>query len=90
LQQHAQQDVDSAVWRITDGRGAPPEVAATTPSSNRLAAGRLDFVLQVQADPVHDMSLVITCLGPFDMRQQQVDVTCILPQGREMNLHCNT
>jgi hypothetical protein len=47
VQQQAQQDQDSAVWRITDGKGASPEVAATTPTANRMAAGRLDFVLQV-------------------------------------------
>ena len=36
----------SAVWRLTDGAGATPEVAARTPATNRTAAGRLDFVLQ--------------------------------------------
>eukprot|EP00884_Botryococcus_braunii_P003989 jgi/Botrbrau1/13591/Bobra.0307s0010.1 len=46
VQQQAQQDQDSAVWRITDGKGASPEAAATTPTANRMAAGRLDFVLQ--------------------------------------------
>ena len=36
-----------AIWRLTDGPGASPEVAAATPVANRTAAGRLDFVLQV-------------------------------------------
>lgn len=47
VQQQAQEDQDSAVWRITDGKGAAPDVAATTPAANRMAAGRLDFMLQV-------------------------------------------
>ncbi len=38
---------DTAIWRLTDGPGAPPDVAARTPVANRTAAGRLDFVLQV-------------------------------------------
>jgi hypothetical protein len=38
---------DTAIWRLTDGPGARPEVAALTPVANRTAAGRLDFVLQV-------------------------------------------
>ncbi len=39
---------DTAIWRITDGPGAPPELAGRTPVANRTAAGRLDFVLQVR------------------------------------------
>lgn len=38
---------DTSIWRLTDGPGARPEVAAITPVANRTAAGRLDFVLQV-------------------------------------------
>ena len=38
---------DTAIWRLLDGPGATPEVAARTPVANRTAAGRLDFVLQV-------------------------------------------
>jgi hypothetical protein len=38
-----------AIWRLTDGPGASPEVAAATPVANRTAAGRLDFVLQARA-----------------------------------------
>ncbi|CAL8470099.1 g9641 [Coccomyxa elongata] len=37
---------DTAIWRVTDGPGAPPELAGRTPVANRTAAGRLDFVLQ--------------------------------------------
>ena len=39
---------DTAIWRVTDGPGAPPELAGRTPVANRTAAGRLDFVLQVR------------------------------------------
>ena len=39
---------DCAIWRLTDGPGASPEVAAQTPVGNRTAAGRLDFVLQAR------------------------------------------
>ncbi|CAL5218604.1 g301 [Coccomyxa viridis] len=37
---------NTAIWRLLDGPGATPEVAARTPVANRTAAGRLDFVLQ--------------------------------------------
>ncbi len=40
---------NTAIWRLLDGPGATPEVAARTPVANRTAAGRLDFVLQVQS-----------------------------------------
>ena len=39
---------NTAIWRLLDGPGATPEVAARTPVANRTAAGRLDFVLQVK------------------------------------------
>ena len=42
---------DTAIWRLLDGPGATPEVAARTPVANRTAAGRLDFVLQVLLSP---------------------------------------
>lgn len=38
---------NTAIWRLLDGPGATPEVAARTPVANRTAAGRADFVLQV-------------------------------------------
>ena len=38
---------NTAIWRLLDGPGATPEVAAHTPVASRTAAGRLDFVLQV-------------------------------------------
>ena len=43
---------NTAIWRLLDGRGATPEVAKRTPVANRAAAGRLDFVLQVQMLPM--------------------------------------
>ena len=43
---------DTAIWRLLDGPGATPEVAARTPVANRTAAGRLDFVLQVLLSPI--------------------------------------
>ncbi len=42
-----------AIWRLTDGPGASPEVAAQTPVANRTAAGRLDFVLQARQNCQH-------------------------------------
>ena len=47
LQTSSHASKNTAVWRLLDGPGATPEVAARTPVANRTAAGRLDFVLQV-------------------------------------------
>ena len=54
---------DTAIWRLLDGPGATPEVAARTPVANRNAAGRLDFVLQVLPPPI-SVSLRIWLLYP--------------------------
>ena len=51
---------NTAIWRLLDGPGATPEVAARTPVANRTAAGRLDFVLQVEISTPEEVRLHVT------------------------------
>ena len=62
---------DTAIWRLLDGPGATPEVAARTPVASRTAAGRLDFVLQVPLLLHHGASSPRGLL----MRSAQADIT---------------
>lgn len=84
VQQQAQEDQDSAVWRITDGKGAAPDVAATTPAANRMAAGRLDFVLQVMASLLKTAGSRLRC---FCIQTQTSNVNADLWLSRHSTSH---
>jgi hypothetical protein len=87
LQTSSHASKNTAVWRLLDGPGATPEVAARTPVANRTAAGRLDFVLQVRVWLMHHKAELQHLASRISVMRVLCCTVIICPVDTKCNRH---